>query len=168
MLRVHSVNSYVGFCEITISVTLPEQFRQGFIDMISHEDSCTPSQSVGLAFGYASFRCWISSPQSNITQAKSRYIYVLMMTSSNGNISALMALCEENSPVAGEFHSQRPVTRSLDVWSAPWINGRVNNGEAGDLRCNRAHYDVIAMCCFCMHVLHWYISVPRHCFRMMY
>ena len=26
-----------------------------------------------------------------------------------------------------------------------WINGRVNNREAGDLRCHHAHYDVISM-----------------------
>ena len=26
-----------------------------------------------------------------------------------------------------------------------WINDWVNNGEAGDLRCHRAHYDVIVM-----------------------
>ena len=26
-----------------------------------------------------------------------------------------------------------------------WINGLVNNGEAGDLRRHRAHYDVIVM-----------------------
>ena len=38
-----------------------------------------------------------------------------MMTSSNGNISALLALCEGNSPFTGEFPSQRPVTRSFDV-----------------------------------------------------
>ena len=38
------------------------------------------------------------------------------MTSSNGNISALLALCAENSPVTGEFPSQRPVTRSFGVF----------------------------------------------------
>ena len=27
-----------------------------------------------------------------------------------------------------------------------WINGWVNNSEAGDLRCYRAHYDVIVVC----------------------
>ena len=27
----------------------------------------------------------------------------------------------------------------------PWINGWVNNGEAGDLRCHHAHYDVTVM-----------------------
>ena len=26
------------------------------------------------------------------------------------------------------------------------MNGWVNNGEAGDLRCHRAHYDVTLMC----------------------
>ena len=29
-----------------------------------------------------------------------------------------------------------------------WINGWVNNREAGDLRRHRAHYDVIVMCCW--------------------
>ena len=34
--------------------------------------------------------------------------------------SALLALCAGNSPVTGEFRSQRPVTRSFDVFlSAP-------------------------------------------------
>ena len=30
--------------------------------------------------------------------------------------SALLVLCEENSPATGEFPSQRPVTRSFDVF----------------------------------------------------
>ena len=62
--------------------------------------------------------------------------------------SALLALCAGNLPVTGEFPSQRPVTRSFDIFSliCAWINGWVNNGEAGDLRRNFAHYDVIVMC----------------------
>ena len=39
-----------------------------------------------------------------------------MMTSWNGNISALLALCAGNSPVTGEFPSQRPVTWGFDVF----------------------------------------------------
>ena len=39
-----------------------------------------------------------------------------MMTSSNGNFSALLALCAGDSPVTGEFPAQRPVTRSFDVF----------------------------------------------------
>ena len=36
-----------------------------------------------------------------------------MMTSSNGNISVLLALCAGNSPVTRGFSSQRPVTRTF-------------------------------------------------------
>ena len=60
--------------------------------------------------------------------------------------SALLALCAGNSPVTGEFPSQRPVTRSFDVFfHLYWINGWVNNHAVGDLRRHRAHYDVIVM-----------------------
>ena len=60
--------------------------------------------------------------------------------------SALLALCAGNSPVTGEFPSQRPVTRSFKVFLlCPWINGWVNNRKAGDLRRRRAHYDITVM-----------------------
>ena len=62
--------------------------------------------------------------------------------------SALLAICAGNSPVTGEFSTQRPVTRSSDVFFDLRLNNVwVNNGEAGDLRCYRAHYDVIVMVC---------------------
>ena len=58
----------------------------------------------------------------------------------------LQALCVGNSPVTGEFTTQRPVTRSFDAFFDLRVNkGLINNGEAGDLRRHRAHYDVIAM-----------------------
>ena len=70
-----------------------------------------------------------------------------MMTSSNENIFRV------TGPLRGEFTGHRwiPLTKASDVelwcflWSAPWINSWVNNREAGDLWCNRAHYDVIVM-----------------------
>ena len=34
-----------------------------------------------------------------------------------------------------------------------WINGWVNNGEAGDLRRHRAHYGVVVMCCWTLLLL---------------
>ena len=70
-----------------------------------------------------------------------------MMTSSNGNIFRVTGhLC-------GEFTGPRwiPHTKASDaelwcfLWSAPWINSCVNNREAGDLRRQRTHYDVIVM-----------------------
>ena len=62
--------------------------------------------------------------------------------------SALLAICTGNSPVTGGFPAQRTVTRNFDVSSSlicAWINGWVNNGEAGDLRRYRAHCNVIVM-----------------------
>ena len=61
-------------------------------------------------------------------------------------LSALLAICAGNSPVPGEFPTQRPVTRSFDIsLICVWINGWVNSSEAGDLRRYRAHYAVTVM-----------------------
>ena len=62
---------------------------------------------------------------------------------------ALLALCAGNSPVTGEFSAQTPVvTRSFDVFFDLCLNKRLSkNGDAGDLRHNRAHYDVNVMIC---------------------
>ena len=61
--------------------------------------------------------------------------------------SALLAIC----PVPGEFHAQRPVTRSFDVFFiCVWINGWVSNREAGDLRRHRPlwrHRNVDVLLC---------------------
>ena len=60
--------------------------------------------------------------------------------------SESLAICAGNSPVVGEFPAQRPVTRSFGFsFICVWINGWVNNREAGDLRRYRAHYDVTVM-----------------------
>ena len=59
--------------------------------------------------------------------------------------SVLLAICAGNSPVTGEFPSQRPVTRNFDVFFDLRLNnGWANHREAGDLRRHqyRAHYGV--------------------------
>ena len=69
------------------------------------------------------------------------------MTSSNGNTF------RGNGPLCEEFtgHRRIPLTKASNaelwcfLWSARYINGWVNNHEAGDLRRNRAHYDVSVM-----------------------
>ena len=71
----------------------------------------------------------------------------LMMTSSNGSIFRV------TGPLCGEFTGLQwiPCTKASDaelwcfLWSAPWINGWVNNREVGDLRRHWAHYDVIVI-----------------------
>ena len=62
-------------------------------------------------------------------------------------------------PVTGGFPSQRPVTRSLDVFFALCLYKRLSkNWDAGDLRRNRTHYDVNVME---KRVLRW--RVPSTC-----
>ena len=74
-----------------------------------------------------------------------------MVTSSNANIFRVTGhLC-------GEFPGHRwiPRTKASDAelwcfpWSAPWINGRVFNREADDLRRHHAHCDVIVTNAHC-------------------
>ena len=59
-------------------------------------------------------------------------------------LSALLVLCAGNSPVTGEFPSQRPVTQSFDVFFDLRLNKQLSR-KAGDLRLHRAHYDVTVM-----------------------
>ena len=61
--------------------------------------------------------------------------------------SALLAMCAENSPVTGEFPAQSQWRWAL-MFSliCAWMNGSVNNREAGDLRRYRANYDVTLIC----------------------
>ena len=54
--------------------------------------------------------------------------------------SALLAICAGNSPVPGEFPTQRPVTQSFDVFFNLRLNKRLSK-QSWD----RAHYDVIVM-----------------------
>ena len=61
--------------------------------------------------------------------------------------SALLTICAGNSPVPGEFPTQRPVTRSFDFFFDLRLNKRLSkqHGAAGNLRRYRAHYDVTVM-----------------------
>ena len=57
-------------------------------------------------------------------------VWNLMVTSLNGingNISVLLALRAGNSPVTGDFPSQRPVTRIFDVFFDPHLNRQSRN-----------------------------------------
>ena len=56
---------------------------------------------------------------------------LLTMTSSKGKKIALLALCARNSPVTGEFPSQRPVKRSFDVFYDLRLNKRLSKQSWG-------------------------------------
>ena len=54
-----------------------------------------------------------------------------MITSSNGKIFRVTALCAGNSPVTDEFPAQRPVTRSFDVPFDVRLNIRLSKQSWG-------------------------------------
>ena len=58
-------------------------------------------------------------------------VVVTTMTSSNGNVSALLVICVGNSPVTGEFPSNRPVTRSFDVFFGLRLKNRLRKQSWG-------------------------------------
>ena len=62
-------------------------------------------------------------------------------------LSALLAICAGNSPVPGDFPTQRPVTRSFDVFFDLRLHKRLNKQSPGwwFLRRYPAHYDVTLM-----------------------
>ena len=60
--------------------------------------------------------------------------------------SLLLVICAGNSPVTGEFpHKGQWRGLLMFYLIRAWIDGWVNNSEAGDLRRYRVHYDVIVM-----------------------
>ena len=69
-----------------------------------------------------------------------------MMTSSNGNISAFLAVLRgiKRSPV-NSLHKGQWCGALVFSLICVWINDWINNREAGDLRRYRAHCDVIVM-----------------------
>ena len=62
-----------------------------------------------------------------------------------------------NSPHKGH---RRGASKFSLIWA--WINGRVNNGEAGDLGRHRSHYDVIVMYIF-VHIIRRSIAIGSCC-----
>ena len=110
----------------------------------SNCSSCCLSHAIKVGFGAQ----WLSSPLGVVTWPLLRgwarppgsLLWECFMYSwwrhQMEAFSALLAICARNSPVDGALMFSLICTR---------INGWVNNGDAGDLRRHRAHYDVTIM-----------------------
>ena len=73
----------------------------------------------------------------------------LMMMSSTGNIFSingpLSLVNSHHRSLVNSHHKSQWCWDLMFSLICAWINGWVNNREAGDLRCHRAHYDVTVM-----------------------
>ena len=67
-----------------------------------------------------------------------------MMTSSKGNISALLAMCARNSPVSSPHKGQWRGALMFSLICA-WINRWVNDREAGYLKRYRVYYEATVL-----------------------
>ena len=66
-----------------------------------------------------------------------------IMKSSNGNISALLALCQGNPPVTGRFRSQRVSKPGFDVSFGISLNRLLHKQlSAGELTRHGGYHDV--------------------------
>ena len=82
--------------------------------------------------------------------------------------STLLALCAGNSPVpVNSPHKDQLRGALMFSLICAWINARVNNREAGDLRRHRGHYDVNVMNLMhnCWGVLYHDDSMSNHHLR---
>ena len=85
--------------------------------------------------------------------------------------SSLLTLCAGNSPVTGEFPSQRPVTRSFDVFFDPRLNKRLSKQSWGwwfekPFRSLWRHYNVsylLLVCGMQYHVISNKIMMKPRC-----
>ena len=101
--QIHTINGLIPWCTFLWFSTSGCRVSKGA--------AC--AQSMGIFWVIWSF-AQTSMYQTHIASTSYWFTFA-MMTSSNGNISVLLAVCAGNSPVTGEFPSQRPVTRSFDV-----------------------------------------------------
>ena len=100
-------------------------------------------------FGKTASLCWIRNLKNHSMRLHHKHIKPrsAWWRHQMETFSALLALCAGNSPVTGEFPHKGQCRGALMIsLICVWINGWVNNREAGDLRRYRAHYDVTVMC----------------------
>ena len=108
--------------------------------------------------------CWLLSHQTSPTQADYHSLHDDVIKWKHFPRYCPFVRGIHRSPVNSPHNGQWRGALMFSLICA-WINGCVNNGEAGDLRSHRAHYDVTVMYmwwneCGC----HWtsYLSVSTH------
>ena len=120
--------------------------RQNKLILLSFYDIQSFEWKYRFGFGMKLLIHPQTSTDASLKFGNGYVISLRMMTSSNGNIFRVTGpLCGKFTG-PGEFPTQRPVTRSFDVFFiCVWIKSWVNNREAGDLRRHRGHYGINVM-----------------------
>ena len=135
-------------------VTLSRQYRPALIDFRIFITCYMPDNRLAIEINQTSIRsnAWIS----NYIKSSETRLYICALTSTALWLNCRWSYCMHGDVIKWKhfprtfvrriLRSQRPVTRGLmGFFLCTWINGWVDNREAGDLRFHRAHYDVSVM-----------------------
>ena len=140
-------------------VSCIEKFTFGELDI--HRAKCQESNSYHSQCTYKSFvissvhvRFWIKTMPTHAVKCKWLFCCTVIKISVTDFHSVLMmpaswlVTCAGNSPVPVNSPHQGQWRGAL-MFSliCVWINGWINNREAGDLRRQRGHNDFNVMCC---------------------
>ena len=100
----------------------------------------------GVVVVFRSCCCFPRGLYLSSTQLQIQVCHINMMTSSNGNIFRITGPLWGKPPVTGGSHHKGQWRGTL-MFSliCAWTNDWANTPDAGDLRRNRAHYDVTVM-----------------------
>ena len=93
----------------------------------SDTDYVTPPHDMGTLFALLAIRYRNHRSPKNFPHKG----LIIIMRSSNGNIFSVTGTCAGNSLVTGEFPSQKPVTRSFDVFFDLRLNKRLSKQSRG-------------------------------------
>ena len=107
------------------------------------------------------FLCYQPISQHDVDNISSTHPSLSWWRHQMETFSALLAICAGNSPGMRGIHRSPVNSPHKGQWRGALmfsliytrIHGWVNTGEAGDLRCHHAHYDVIVMLNTCNWVL---------------
>ena len=105
---------------------------------------CIKTRCLSWLFHDSSVSLATSWRLKSSSSAPRRFVQQLAQVTAKRPTS--LALCEESIHMTKYHHCRNCIHDvMIFLWSAYWMNGWVNNREAGDLRRHRAHYDVIVM-----------------------
>ena len=114
--RVYSMKYVYHFLVVWYGVDILST-RSGFVCSISHDRPKCKWTSV-----------WVNN---SYEYTKNENIKKTWWRHQMETFSALLAICADNSPVSGEFSTQRPVTRSFDVFFDLRLNKRLSKQSWG-------------------------------------
>ena len=80
---------------------------------------------------YFIFECFYAQLWATIEQCGECSVPIAWWRHQMETFSALLAICAGNSPVTGEFHTQKPVTQSFDVFFDLRLNKHLSKQSRG-------------------------------------